>query len=343
MSYCFAVAIDSAPVKHQTILREAQAGSRLRARNADGTFDIVLITEGEGSTAHYSAELMNEASAAAFTNVGSHPNHPADPTKPEHRNPMGMIGRVIDVKPDVVDGLKALTGKFKPANEDVANYVEQFADLLSVSVFNKAFGDEGPDGKFVAEEWQADWPYRSVDIVLAGGRGGRFQLAQESLRGIETSLGKSGGPKPGTTPAPGSPTQEEHHMDPEDLKEVAKVVAEALTETLKPIVATLAEQKTLIEGLQAGAPAAEEPKKEKSEVIKSTIESLKTITDAKLLPTLQESLIAALERGEDVTQGIEFAKTVTAEAAKTQGGDGYIQSESLKDHDWTVTRLAGGN
>lgn len=172
------------------ILRETQAGARLSARNADGTFPVVIVTEGEGSTGVYPARLMNEASAAAFENVGSHPNHPADPQKPQQRNPMGLIGRVVDVRRGEDRGKRALTGRFKPGSPEVAAYVEQFADLLAISIYARGiFASRSDDGKPIIESFDASWPYRSVDVVLAAGAGGRFALARESLLAIESATG----------------------------------------------------------------------------------------------------------------------------------------------------------
>lgn len=164
-------------------------GGRLAARNADGTFNIVLIVEGEGSTGHYSAELMSEASAAAFENVGSHPNHPANRERPEERDPMGLIGRVFNVRPGNDRGRAALIGRFRPGSPEVADYVAEFGDLLGISIFAKAEGRQRGDGKLIVESFDGAWPYRSVDIVLAAGAGGRFRLAQESLLAIESATG----------------------------------------------------------------------------------------------------------------------------------------------------------
>lgn len=169
------------------ILRES--AGHLRARNADGTFNIVLIVESEGSMAVYPPDLMSEASAAAFENVGSHPGHPVDHEKPEHRSPMGLIGRVIDVHPGEDRGKRALLGKFKPGNDEVASYVEEFADLLAVSIYAQGRYTEYKAGKPVIHAFVAAWPYTSVDIVLAAGAGGRFQLAQESFLAIESTAG----------------------------------------------------------------------------------------------------------------------------------------------------------
>lgn len=170
-----------------SVLLQESAGRVRTARNTDGTFNIVLITEGEGSTGIYSAELMNEHSAATFENVGSHPNHPVDSAQPERRDPMGLIGRVIEIHPGDDRGKRALLGRFKPANEQVAEHVHEFWDILAVSIFCRAFGEKNAAGKLVTESFDSSWPYRSVDIVLAAGAGGRFTLAKESLIAIESA------------------------------------------------------------------------------------------------------------------------------------------------------------
>ena len=326
------------------LLQESRGGTRLTSKNSDGTFNITIIREGVGSTGIYSAELMSEASAAVFNNIGSHPGHPADLEHLDQRNPMGMIGRVLDVRPGEDGGRKALVGKFKPANAQVEQYVEEFQDILDFSIFCSAFGDKDDSGRTVVESFNGDFPYRSVDLVLAGGAGGRFQVAQESLLAIESSLGKPEGAQPGAAPAPGIHNQEDH-MDPKDIAAIATAVAEAF----KPVLTLLEEQKVAIEALKAGAPAPDAPKEAK-DVIKGAVEALTAIDKAAIISeTAKASLIAAVERGEDITESLAYVVKVQTESAAAApqtftAPSRYVAeaADASDKHDFTVGRLAAG-
>jgi len=341
-------------VKNGTnILLESQPGARLTAKNDDGSFRIVLITEGEGSTGVYGAEVMNEHSASVFENIGSHPNHPADATRPDQRSPLGLIGRITDVVVGEDGGKAALIGNFHPGNADIAAYVEEFQDLLAFSIYCAAFGQKNDKGKTVVESFDGSFPYRSVDLVLAAGRGGRFQLAQESLLAIESSLGVAAGTQPGSTPAPGSTHQKDISMDEQAIKALGESLATAVTTALKPLTDFVQEQKTAAEAAAAGAKPADAPNAVESAI--TALDSINKIDGIELIPTLKESLIAAVKAGEDVTAGIALATSVAAEAKTAKGAakpaapaipGSYVAAEAATGStpsakSWTVAGLGG--
>jgi hypothetical protein len=330
-------------VKHEAYVHEA---AKLAGKAANGSYPVVIITEGTGSTGVYGPELMRDDQAQLFENAASFMDHPVDPQKPYLRSVMSIGGRIRNVRAGVSEGKRALLGDYFPRKE-YAEFVEEFADTLGLSIFSLAQGSERDEhDRLIVESFSPIDPYRSVDVVVAAGAGGKFERAHESARAIESSLGKPAGTQPGSTPAPG--TNQEVRMEKEDIDAIAAAVVEAF----KPVVTLLQEQKTAIEALKPGAAAPDAPKETK-DIIKGAVESLKLIEDAKIAsPTLKASLVESVSRGEDITQSLEFAKKVTAEAATpgvtkvdpVTATDTYVQeaAASTGRHDFTIGRLASG-
>lgn len=315
-----------------------QESAKLSSRNDDGSYDVVIITEGTGSTGVYAAELMREDQAILFENAPSFMNHPIDPSKPYLRDVMSISGRFTNLRAGVSEGKAAILGRFKPRRE-YAEFVEEFHDVLGLSIFSLANGEKDDTGKVVVESFADVDPYRSVDIVVAAGRGGKFQRAEESARTIEASLGHPEGTTPGAAPAPGTHTQEEGIMKPEDITALAEALTNGVKAALEPVITFVTEQKTAAEAAAAGAPAA-------GEAIKSAISSAAAIEAAGFGETLKASLLKDLEAGKDVTAAIEFAKTVTAEAAaaakpvQTAVSEYVIESAPGVSHDFSIAGLA---
>lgn len=327
-------------MKHEVYVLEA---AKLSAKSADGSYPVVIITEGVGSTGVYRAELMRDDQAQLFENAASFMDHPVDPQKPHLRSVLSIGGRIRNVRAGESEGKRALLGDYFPRKE-YAEFVEEFADTVGLSIFSLAEGEETDEqGRLIVENFAPNDPYRSVDIVVAPGRGGKFQRARESARAIESSLGVPVGVQPGAAPAPGSTQQEEEDMDP-------KVLSAALAEALQPVLTLLGEQKVAIEALKAGAPApAAAPEvKDADEARKGAIEALAAIEDAKIVSkTAREALVADVAAGKDITAALEFVKNVQAENAPspTSGDIGTYVAESAggaAGHDWSVSGFAGG-
>jgi hypothetical protein len=318
--------------------RLIQESAPVAERAADGSYPIVLIVEGTGTTGVYGASLMIDEQARLFENVASFANHPLNPEHPEQRDIHTISGRITHVQAGEADGRRALLGKYTP-NSKYAAWVEENKDLLEFSIFSLAYGSQNDaQGRLIVEGFSPEDPYRSVDLVLAGGAGGRFRRAQESLRILESSLGQPEGAQPGAAPAPGT-TNQEDHMDPKDIEAIAAAVAEAF----KPVLTLLGEQKIALEALKAGAPAA--APKETKDVIESAVDALTAIEKAEIKSaTAKESLIASVKRGEDVTESLAYIIKVQAESAAGSTGDAtYIQEGAAPSgvkHDFSIARLA---
>jgi len=314
-----------------------QEAATLAPKRSDGTYPVVLIDEGRGSTGIYSAELLKN-SAHVFEGVPSFINHPIDPSKPHERDLNNIAGRISNVRVEERKGKVALVGTYKPRTE-YASLFEEFGDIIGLSIFCGAAGDVLEDGRVSVQEFDATDPYRSVDAVVAAGRGGRFERASESLRAIESSLGLPDGEKPGAASAPGE--QEEGSMD-----EVLKAI-EALTKTLEPVVTFVAEQKVAADAAVAAAEAkAEAAEQEKDAALESYSAAAQAVADAELLPSQESEILAAAKAGKDIAPLIENAKKVVNEAktAVAAKAPGYIieAAAGTSGDDFTVTQLGGG-
>lgn len=295
--------LDSAPVSKKTYIQEA---SRLAEKSADGSFRVVLITEGVGSTGVYSSDLM-DASAHVFENAPSYMDHPIDPEKPHERPVLSIGGRFSNVVAEDGPHGRQLAADFKPRAE-YRPLFEEFGDILGLSIFCGAYGEKDDTGRVVVESFDDTDPYRSVDVVVAAGRGGRFKRAEESLRSIESSLGKPAGAQPGSASEQDPiPHTQENHMDP---KALAEALVPLLADALKPMSDFLAAENAR---RQAEADAADNGK-DATEAVEAAVAAVEAVKAANVLPSLEKKLIESAKKGVDVSDDLEFAKTVTAEA-----------------------------
>lgn len=313
-----------------------QESASLADKKADGTYDVVLIDEGAGSTGIYSAELLKN-SAHLFENAPSFINHPIDPERPDLRDLNSIAGRVSNVRAEERDGKVALVGTYKPRSE-YATLFEEFSDIIGLSIFSAVdSGTPLEDGRIQVESFAENDPYRSVDAVVAAGRGGRFERATESLRAIESSLGLPQGNQPGATAAPGD--KERNPMDEKVLEAL-----NALKADLAPVIAFVNEQKAAAEAAVAEAKAqADAAAQEKEAAIESYSAAVKAVSDAELLPSQEKRILEAAKRGEDVAPLIEEAKAVVAEA-KAAGvtAPGYVIEKAAGETDADFSFNFGG-
>ena len=311
-----------------------QEASSLKAKSSDGTYDCVIITEGVGSTGVYTADLL-ENSVEVFENAPSYLNHPVDGWAPHLRPVESIAGRISGVTLGEDNGRVALLGKYKPRTEYVELF-EEFGDLLGLSIYCGASGEERPDGRLEVAAFDALDPYKSVDVVVAAGRGGRFKKAAESLRRIESSLGIPEGAKPAAEAS--AEEKKENHMEKEILEAV-----NALAESLKPVVAFVNESAAKAAEAAQTEVDAEALDTARAEGAKAPAESFAAIDAAELPKTIAEGLKAKVLEGADVTDEITSAKAVieaVAESAQDEDAADRIVIESAsgrstKNKDWS--------
>lgn len=295
-----------------------QEAASLAKKSADGTYRVVLITEGEGSSGRYSADLIDR-SEHVFEGAPSFLNHPIDPRKPHLRPVESIAGRFTNVEAEDGPQGRQLAADYKPRKE-YAEFVEEFQDIVGLSIYCGADGEVLEDGRLDVREFDANDPYRSVDIVVAAGRGGRFKRAEESLRAIESSLGAPQGNKPAAEPS-AEEKKENHMLDEKDIQAIAAASATAIAESLKSVIDFVTAESAKKDEKARSEATAEELEAARAEGAKTASESFAAIDAAELPEKIAEGLKAKVLEGKDVTEEITNAKAVL-EAAAESANDG---------------------
>lgn len=315
------------------LLHEAGVLSAPKA-GAD-TYPVRIITEGVGSSGVYSRELLlKPETAKAFEGALSFMNHPLDPSKPHLRPAEDLAGRLVGaVEAREVNGVVGLYGDYKPnkSNPQRAAFIAEYADALGLSIFIGAEGEIDDDGRIVVESVDGNDPYKSVDIVVAAGRGGRFEAVTESYKALPTSASE-GANKSGAASAQ---PKKEGNMD-----EVVKAL-EALTTKLDALLTAQEAAKTASKKAEADATDVDAAVEA---ALTGYETSVKAIDAAELLPSQVESLRALAKKGTDVTPLIESAKLIVTEAKALAGKSGtghVVVGESYKTDDFAVGVWAG--
>lgn len=299
-----------------------ETGAVVSAETEDGLWRVRLINEGRGSSGIYSSELL-ETYKSAFDNVVSFVNHPH--AGPETRNFTEIAGRVVGEvwteKAD--DGTLGIYANWRP-DEDYKRKLESYKDRLGLSIYVSGSGEVDDDGEFHVTEFDTEDPFRSVDVVVAAGRGGRFEVS-ESLREMYDSR-RSESNEPTVTSAVGK--EKEIKMDE------LKAAVEALTAQVSALVAT--EQTA-----QAEAAQAEADENAGREAVEAYDAAVTAIDAADLPASVVESLRKQAKSGADVTALIEQAtemKIALVESAPAV--EGRVLGGENKG--FSLTALAGG-
>lgn len=280
-------------------------------RQSDGSFRICIVDEGPGSSADWPRDFFTRANADVLSGVISFPNHPKDYDKPEDRDPMSAIGRVgktIDIEEH--DGKIGFWSDYYPSKKPgVAEHLEEFGDILGVSVFCEGSTRLNPaTGREEAVAFDPTDPYRSVDVVAVAGRGGKFKRMAEAHRRFAEDAS-----------APAEEHKEETKMDKdiEDrFKAVETMISTQFGDLAKKLEGTTAPK---VEELQAKVDQA---------AIDAAVDTRLTdydkavdlISGAQLTESQSSDLRARARKGEDITGAVDTAKKVLAEARAGRGG-----------------------
>ena len=279
-------------------------------RDTRGGWRVCLLTEGQGSSADYPRTFFNEQNAAVLRGALSFPNHPKDYDKPEERDPMSVIGRIGDtVTIEEHDGKVGFWSTYHPSSRPGVNeHLEQFAESLALSVFCE--GDTKynmESGREEAVAFDPTDPYKSVDLVIVGGRGGKFEkrLAESHRRLTETS-------------APAEENKEETKMD-KDIEERFNKLSTDFATAIGDLAKKLDGKAEANAQAQADQEAVD---KAVDERLGEYDKAVDLISEAKLTESQSSDLRARARKGEDITGAIETAKKVLAEAQNGRGGSG---------------------
>ena len=279
-------------------------------------FPVTIITEGAGSSGIYSRELLENSAHVFSKGTKSFIDHPKDPTKPWERSLTTIAGKLVEDAQFVEeDGVGMLKSKLK-VDSRWRDFVEEYKDVLGLSIYIGAFGEKDDSGRTVVEEFDAEDAYKSVDLVVAAGRGGRFDMAMESYRAIESSLGNLSEENDSGKPAESHNHKKDISMEIEEL--AGKV--DKLTEALEALTSTWS---PILESLKPGEPV----EVDEAEVIESLVES-------GLTKRSRKAVLEAVRNGAAVEDAIKTEKEAIEELRKElQEAEqpGYVQVESSKD------------
>lgn len=272
-----------------------EAATLISAPDEAETWKVRLINEGRGSSGVYSRSLL-ENYGHAFNDSISFLNHPQG--GPETRNFSEIVGRVVGETwiETADDGTVGVYANWKP-DSDYRRKLEEYKDRLGLSIYISGTGEVEDDGQFHVKEFDASDPFRSVDVVIAAGRGGRFE---ESLKKIYEDRNDAASEKPGATVA-----REERKLMDQEIKDALSGIQNALN-------LLVAKEQTKAEEA-AQVTADEEAVNQRVESIAAGLDAVEAAR-AELFPAQVEALRADAKKGADMAPLIEAAKQVRKEA-----------------------------
>jgi hypothetical protein len=146
-------------------------GAGALSKSADGTYPVVLISPGRGSSGLYSEALIESYAPAAWPK-GTHVY--LDHLKEgETRTPEKLLGTLVEET--TINGDGAAVNRFKPLSKH-REWIEEIAPFVGLSISAQGTGQtESIDGQDVlVVETLEPHITNTVDIVSYAGRGGKF-------------------------------------------------------------------------------------------------------------------------------------------------------------------------
>lgn len=284
----------------------------------EGPWKVRLISEGKGSSGIYPASLL-ENYGHAFNESLSFENHPIGWDGPETRNFTQIVGQVIGETWVDSDerGKMGVYANWEP-DPDHRERLARYKNKLGLSIYIEGDGHVDEDGEFVVDSFNEHDPFKSVDVVLAAGRGGRFE---ESLKNMYSAR-RGESLEPGTDPS--AQTRKENKMDEKAIEAINALTAQVTA--LVSANTTKAEENAQIEADTKAVETALETYSAAVEAIEAARESL--------LPSQVKNLMAEAKAGNDVTALIESHKEIAAEALEaakeSDGSEGRVLGEGAK-------------
>lgn len=266
--------------------------------SSDDSWKVRIISEGRGSSGIYPAELLQKYFTAFSGPVLSYENHPNPFEGPQSRNFTQIVGKIqgeawVDTDEN---GRVGVYANYVP-DPEYRDRLERYKDSLGLSIYIEGDGYENEDGDFVVTSFNALDPFKSVDVVLAAGRGGRFE---ESLKEMY-SRRRAESEKPDTTSVQEG---KETEMDEE-----TKGLINSLISSVQTLVSA---QETKAE--EAAQKDADETAV--AQAIEAYDAAVKAIDEADLFPEQVTALRAEAKAGVDVTEKIAEAKAIKDAAVK---------------------------
>ena len=273
----------------------------------NGTWKVRIINEGKGSSGTWPAETL-EKYHHAFDDRLSFTNHPSGWEGPQSRDFTMLAGEIKGATWIEKDdrGLTAVYGNFLPDAEHKEK-LERYRHKLGLSVFIEGAGYVDDNGEFVVDWLDEHDDYASVDVVLAAGRGGRFEESMKKMYAQRSAESASANPAGEKNEPKGLLRMEQDVKDRFDKIEAAlDVIAGSHAQEAQ---ATADEQ--AIESAVAAATTS----------IKAQVEAVEA-AKADLLPSQYSALLEGAWAGKDVADGIASGKKIAVEAKEAYGARG---------------------
>lgn len=286
-----------------------EAASLVSAPSEGATWKVRLINEGRGSSGVYSKELL-ESYHHAFDDVISFLNHPTSGA--ESRNFTEIAGRVVGETwlETAEDGTTGVYANWEP-DEDHRRKLEKYKDKLGLSIYISGAGEEDDQGDFRVTELDNTDPFRSVDVVIAAGRGGRFE---------ESAMKKMYESRRDSNEDPSADVAGDNRKENTNM-----AYSEEQISALIAAVESLVSAQTVKVEKAVEAEAIETAVSEARKAVRAQFEAIES---ADLTASQKTALLEAAEAGQDVSGLIESAAKIKAEAlaeaaqiAETAGRD----------------------
>ncbi len=267
---------------------------------SEGTWKVRLISEGKGSSGIYSAGLLEQYGRAFNGPTLSFENHPVGWDGPESRNFTQIVGKVVGETWTSTDerGKIGVYANWEPDPDHRAR-LERYKENLGLSIYIEGDGHVNEDGDFVVDSFNEHDPYKSVDVVIAAGRGGRFE---ESLAGMYAARRRENA---------SAETSAENGKETKEMDEakVAELVGKAVADAIAPLVSAQSTKAEEAAQKEADTKAVEE-------ALEAYEAAVKAIDEADLTPEQVNLLRAEAKKGADITAKIAEHKALKASVEK---------------------------
>lgn len=259
---------------------QEQAGRVAGDKGDDGSYPIVLITPGQGTSGYYHEEIIRDYAPGAFPR-GTHVY--LDHLKEgESRTPAKLLGTLVEDTTVNEDG--EAINRFKPFSKH-AEWIEEVKPFVGFSV---AVAGEGRKGEVNGRQTlivEALTPSitNTVDLVSYAGRGGRFlESFLDEANSLEEEKRNQPDPQAGSRKENETMTYSEEQIN-------------ALVEGVNALVAKLTEQTPEPKG-------AEEAAEERF----AAIEAVRAVESADIAEATKARLLEGIKAGNyDVAGAIE--------------------------------------
>ena len=257
-------------------------------KSVDGTYKVRLINSGVGSSGFYSPELLRNYHDV-FDGVPSYFNHISEW---EDRDTRTLAGKIVGETwiEEEEDGTVGVYGNYLPRqSSEIGDLFENFRDVVALSIFASGTGVENDEGIYEVQAFTREWPWTSVDIVDAAGRGGKFA---EALKRASESAGS----------VEAQATAESINGTKETILDKAEIL-EIVNEAVSAAIAPLAESLDAIKEYLTPAESVSDETVDEAATVEAAFE-------AGLVKEQRKAVVEAVRKGANAADAIAEQKAI---------------------------------